>query len=143
MVKRGNSGQYNLKPVISVIPLISAGAISGYVQPGLLADGVTVTAQSGGTVVKATVPDASGAFRLSPIASGTYSVVFTADDRTTRVVSGVPVVTGGNAVLSLPAQPVALPASIDRAPVPGPSRGRSCRLRRRQSCAPPRRWAPP
>lgn len=112
VVKRGNSGQYNLKPVISVIPLISAGAISGYVQPGLLADGVTVTAQSGGTVVKATVPDASGAFRLSPIASGTYSVVFTADDRTTRVVSGVPVVTGGNAVLSLPAQPVTLPPSM-------------------------------
>ncbi|HWS74620.1 MAG TPA: DUF4382 domain-containing protein [Quisquiliibacterium sp.] len=112
VVKRGNSGQYNLKPVISVIPLVSAGAISGYVPTGLLADGVTVTAQSGGTVVKATVPDPTGAFRLSPIASGTYNVVFTADDRTTRVVSGVPVVTGGNSVLSLPAQPITLPPSM-------------------------------
>lgn len=111
VVRRGNSGQYNLKPVVSVIPLISAGAISGHVDPALLADGVGVSAQSGSVVVKATVPDQTGAFRLSPIPAGTYDVVFTADARATRVVAGVPVVTGGDARLSLPLQPIGLSPS--------------------------------
>jgi len=108
IVKRGNSGSYNLKPVVSVIPLVSAGAISGHVDPALLADGVSIAAQSAGEVVKATVPDATGAFRLYPVTSGAYDVVLTADAHGTRVVSGVPVVTGGNAVLSSPAQPLVL-----------------------------------
>lgn len=108
IVKRGNSGSYNLKPVVSVIPLVSAGSISGHVDPALLADGISITAQSAGETVKATVPDASGAFRLYPVASGAYDVVLSANARGTRVVSGVPVVTGGNAVLASSAQPLAL-----------------------------------
>ena len=107
IVPRGN-GDYNLKPVISVIPLISAGTISGYVDPALLDDGVEITAQSGGEVVKATIPDDTGAFRLYPVTSGAYDVVVTANGHGTRVVSGVPVVTGGESRLSTSPQPLAL-----------------------------------
>lgn len=111
VVRRGNSGQYGLKPVVSVIPLLSAGAISGHVDLALLASGVSVTAQAGGRVVKATVPDGAGGFRLSPVPAGGYTVAITAAGRATRVVGGVPVVGGGNAVLATLAQPLALPPS--------------------------------
>lgn len=111
IVKRGASGRYNLKPVVSVIPMISVGAISGHVQTDLLSRGVTVTAQSGGVVVKAAAPGATGGFNLSPIPAGTYDVVITAAGSTTRVVTGVPVVTGGSAVLSTLLLPLSLPDS--------------------------------
>lgn len=111
IVRRGSSGRYNLKPVVSVMPMISVGAISGHIDPALLPRGVSVTAQAGGVVVKAAAPTASGGFNLSPIAAGTYDVVITAAGSTTRVVTGVPVVTGGNVVLATLAQPVTLPDS--------------------------------
>lgn len=111
VVRRGNSGQYGLKPVVSVIPMVSAGAISGHVDPDLLGYGVSVSAQAGGQVVKATVPDGAGGFRLSPVPAGSYTVAITAAGHTTRVVGGVPVVTGGNAVLATLAQPLDLPPS--------------------------------
>jgi len=100
VVRRGNSGQYNLKPVLTVIPLVSVGAISGYVKPEVPAVPVTVSAQVGGVVVKSTVAGATGQFKLAPIASGTYDVVVTAPARTTYVVTGVPVVTGGDTTLT-------------------------------------------
>ena len=111
VVKRGNSGHFNLKPVIAVVPMVSAGAISGYAVGAPPAPNVKVSAQVNGTVVKETVVAAGAQFRLSPIAAGTYDVVFTADGSTTRVISGVPAVTAGDTVMSTSAAPVTLPVS--------------------------------
>ena len=93
VVKRGNSGRYNLKPVVSVTPLLSdAGLrIVGWVDPSIALGSTLVSAQAGGVPVKATVPDASGRFVLYPVPVGSYSLVVQADGRVTAVMTGVPV----------------------------------------------------
>jgi len=113
VVPRGGSGRYNLKPVIAVVPMISVGAISGYAAAAAPApaDGVKVSAQVGGAVVKETVVASGAQFRLAPIAAGTYDVVFTATGRVTRVVTGVPVSTAATTVMSAAGTPITLPAS--------------------------------
>lgn len=89
IVLAGGSGQYLLKPVISVIPRYTSG-VAGYVDVATLANGNTrVSLQQGGVVVKATVPDSAGKFTLQPVAPGTYSLVVTAPGRSTVVVTGV------------------------------------------------------
>lgn len=98
VVKRGNSGQYNLKPVLSVTPRIGdAGQrIVGYIDTvNMPLAATSVSAQdSTGTVVKATLPDpTTGQFVLYPIPAGTYNLVVTAPGRATGVITGVPVVT--------------------------------------------------
>jgi hypothetical protein len=95
VVKRGNSGQYNLKPVISVIPrLFDAGMrIVGFVDPSLLAGSTEVSAQLAGVPVKSTRPDANGQFILYPVPAGTYDLVISAAGRVTAVMTGVPVIT--------------------------------------------------
>jgi hypothetical protein len=94
IVKRGNSGQYNLKPVISVIPMLSDAGLRvvGYVAPsiGLTSTGISV--QQGGVPIKATVPDAAGKFVLYPVPAGSYDLVVSAAGRVTAVMTGVPVV---------------------------------------------------
>lgn len=112
VVKRGNGG-YNLKPVVSVIPLVTSGAIEGYVDPTVVAAGKpVVSAQDvAGAVVKSTVPDSSGKFSLSPMAAGTYTVVITADARATDVIGGVPVEIGGNTQVSTVESPIAMQVS--------------------------------
>lgn len=109
VVKAGNSGQYLLKPVVSVIPRLISG-VSGHVDAALFNAGALVTLQQNGVVVRATAPDATGRFVLQPAPAGTYSVVFTAPNRTTMVVNGVPVtrdtVTALNTKVSLPESPV-------------------------------------
>jgi len=89
IVQRGN-GSYGLKPVLSVIPRTGA-VIQGYVQPGVA--GVTVSAQKGGVVYRATQPNSDGLFVLAPVdpAHATFDVVFTAAGRKTSVVTAVPV----------------------------------------------------
>lgn len=95
VVTRGNSGKYNLKPVVQVIPRISdAGQrIVGYVDMSVATTATTISAQSGGQVIKSTPPDATGKFVLYPVAAGTYDLVITAPNRVTTLISGVPVVT--------------------------------------------------
>jgi hypothetical protein len=96
VVKAGSSGKYNLKPVVSVIPVLGdAGQrIVGYLDPATLGDTTLVSAQSGGEVIKATPPDASsGQFVLYPVPPGTYDLVFVSSGRATAVMTGVPVVT--------------------------------------------------
>jgi hypothetical protein len=105
IVTAGNSGQYLLKPVVSVIPRFISGVL-GYVQPG-----VTVSLQQQGEVVRATVPDATGRYLLQPVAPGTYTLVLSAPGRTTAVVTRVPVASGTVTSLGSSAQPVALPVS--------------------------------
>jgi len=110
IVKRGNSGRYNLKPVISVIPR-TLTAITGYVQTGLA--GVTVSAQKNGMVLKATQPNASGQFVLAPLdpMKGPYDVVFTGENLTTSVIAAVPVVAEKTTTLNSSLDPVMMPAS--------------------------------
>jgi hypothetical protein len=110
IVKRGN-GSYGLKPVIHVIPM-SLTAIAGYVQTGLT--GVTVSAQKGGVVMKATQPDAqTGKFTLAPLdpAQGPFDVVFTGENLTTSVIASVPVVAGQTTTLNSSTDPVTMPTS--------------------------------
>jgi len=119
VVTRGNSGKYNLKPVVQVIPRISdAGQrIVGYVDMSVASTATTVSAQSGGQVIKSTPPDATGKFALYPVAAGTYDLVITAPNRVTTLISGVPVVTtsytyvGSDTVRILPPLSTATPPS--------------------------------
>jgi hypothetical protein len=96
IVKAGNSGQYLLKPVLSVIPILSSKII-GYVDPAMAANGVStsVSAQVDGKPVKTTPPDATGRFELFPIVTGTYDVVITSPGHVNAVVTGVPVTAAG------------------------------------------------
>jgi hypothetical protein len=118
IVLTGN-GKYILKPVVRLSSK-PAGAIQGFVSSNVtvstvngtatttatgVLSGINVSAQQNGTVVRSTIPDASGKFVLSYLPSGTYSVVITGDGVTaggtldtnkgaaTRVVDSVPVVT--------------------------------------------------
>lgn len=97
VVKRGNSGEYNLKPVVAVIPLVSAGGITGEIalpSENEAAQSIRVSAQLGGVVVKETVIDQGQRFNLFPVPNGSYDVVFTASGRATHVIGEVPVLTG-------------------------------------------------
>ena len=95
VVKRGNSGAYNLKPVISVIPRLSdAGLrIVGHVAPAAAASGVSVSAQQDGVPVKATVADATGLFVLYPVPAGSVDLLITSAGRAHLVLTAVPVTT--------------------------------------------------
>jgi hypothetical protein len=94
IVKRGGSGEYNLKPVISVIPMLSdAGQrVVGYVDPAIALTTTGISVQQGGVPIKATVPNASGTFVLYPVPAGSYNLVVSAAGRVTAVMTGVPVV---------------------------------------------------
>lgn len=93
VVKRGNSGQYNLKPVISVTPLLSDAGLRviGYVDTSIANGSTTVSVQQAGLPVKATVPLADGRFELYPVPVGSYDLVIGAAGRVTAVMTGVPV----------------------------------------------------
>jgi hypothetical protein len=109
VVTRGNSGRYNLKPVITVIPRLAAAGerIVGWVHPSLAVGTTHVSAQANGVVVKATAPDATGQFVLYPVPAGTYSLVVTAPDRATAVMTGVPVVTTAYTYVNSATLPIA------------------------------------
>ena len=93
-VRAGNSGQYLLKPVLSVLPILSdAGLrIVGYVDASLVAAGTAISAQVGGLPVRSTPPDATGRFVLYPVPAGNVDLVITAAGRVNAVMTGVPVV---------------------------------------------------
>lgn len=105
VVVAGNSGQYLLKPVVSVIPRFISG-VAGFVDAGLASGSTSVSLQQAGVVVKATAPDATGRFVLQPVAPGNYSLVLTAPGRATGVVTNVPV--AANVVTSLAPSTAAL-----------------------------------
>jgi hypothetical protein len=108
VVKRGN-GSYGLKPVITMIPR-TLTAIVGYVAMGLT--DITVTAQNGGVVVKATQPNpTTGQFVLGPLNQNTYDVVITGKDRTTAVIAAVGVQLDQVTTLNSSAQPISMPLS--------------------------------
>lgn len=107
VVTAGASGRYLLKPVVAVIPRLVSG-VQGFVEP---VAGATVTLQSQGEVVRATVPDASGRYLLRPVVPGSYTLVLTAPGRTTAVVTQVPVQSELVTSVGTSTQAVALPAS--------------------------------
>jgi hypothetical protein len=94
-VKAGTSGRYLLKPVLSVIPILSeAGqSVTGYVDLAAAAAGASVSVQKNGTVVRATTADrTTGRFVLYPVPIDTYDLVVHAPSRVIAVMTGVPVV---------------------------------------------------
>jgi hypothetical protein len=117
IVPRGNSGQYNLKPVIAVIPRITdVGRIEGFVDPSIAAT-TMVSVQSGGTPVKATPPDAAtGRFVLYPVPVGSYALVLTNPTRATAAVTGVPVVAAAAPTVVGAASAPLLPPAAASAP---------------------------
>ena len=112
VVKRGNSGQYNLKPVLTVTPRLSdAGMrVVGWVSPALANGNTNVSVQFNGQPVKATPPDATGQFVLYPVPAGTYDLVISNVGHVTAVLTGVPVVTTAYTILNSASAPFA-PAS--------------------------------
>jgi hypothetical protein len=117
VVKRGNSGQYNLKPVIAVIPvLFDAGLrIVGYVDPAIATRATAVSAQASGVPVKATPPDPTGKFVLYPVPVGTYDLVVTSPGHVTAVMTGVPVISTAYTYVNSATVPIA-PAAAASAP---------------------------
>jgi hypothetical protein len=117
IVKAGNSGNILLKPVLSVLPILSAAGqrIQGWLDPALLASGTTVSVQAGGQTVRATPPvrDAGGnlGFVLYPVPPGTYDLVVTAPGRSTAIVSGVPSNAGVSTTVNSVAFPILPPAT--------------------------------
>lgn len=120
-VRAGNSGQYHLKPVLAVIPILSdAGQrIVGFVEPSLAATSTNVSAQSGGNPVRATPPDATGRFVLYPVPAGSYDLVITAPGRVNAVMTGVPVVTTAFTTIGSDTARIATPASAASAVASG------------------------
>ena len=116
VVTRGKSGQYNLKPVIAVTPVLSDAGLRvvGYVDPLIALGSTTVSVQSGGVPVKATVPDATGKFTLYPVPTGNYELVVTAAGRVTAVMTGVPVVATAYTYVNTPALAVLPPVATAR-----------------------------
>jgi hypothetical protein len=113
-VALGNGG-FLLKPVVKAIPSTFNG-IRGFVHANLLGSNVMVSAQTNGTIVRATVPDMStGAFVLARLESGDYDVVIAAQDRATAVIAAVPVADSASLVaISTEADPIVLPVSATR-----------------------------
>lgn len=116
VVKRGNSGKYNLKPVVAVIPLLSdAGLrVTGYVAPSIAYGTTSVSVQLGGVPVKATAPNASGLFVLYPVPVGSYTLVVSAPGRVTAAITGVPVVDTAYTVVNNAALPIDPPPATLR-----------------------------
>lgn len=119
-VKAGSSGQYILKPVLSVIPILSS-KIVGWVEPAMAASGVatTVSAQVGGVPVKSTLPGTDGRFELFPIRTGTYDLVITSSGRVNAVMTGVPVTSAGATTVGSTTVRLAPPASAASAVASG------------------------
>ncbi len=93
IVIAGSSGQYLLKPVVTMIPRYLNG-VSGYMDATSMSYATTtMSLQQDGVVIKATVPDITGKFLLQPVVPGNYTLVMTAPGHTTTVVTNVPVTT--------------------------------------------------
>lgn len=116
VVVAGGSGQYLLKPVVSVIPRYISGVV-GFVAPSMANGFTSVSLQQNGVVRKATAPDSTGRFLLQPVAPGSYTLVLTAPGRTTAIVTNVVVnsatVTPVNAASTPLNSPTSLTGSVN------------------------------
>ena len=89
VVKAGHSGQYLLKPVISVMQR-TVTMIQGFISTTLSLGSTTVAAQQDGVTVRSTVPDGNGKFSIPYLPAGNYTLVVSSDGRATAVITGVP-----------------------------------------------------
>lgn len=110
VVTAGNSGQFLLKPVVSVIPRYIS-AVAGFVDASLANGSTAVSLQQGGVVIKATAPDSTGKFLLQPVGAGSYSLVLTAPGRTTAVITNVAVTTDTVTTVNAAGTAFSLPVS--------------------------------
>ncbi|MBA9075934.1 DUF4382 domain-containing protein [Rufibacter quisquiliarum] len=78
VVKRGNSGNYNLKPVIRTLTQAVAGGIRGTVIPAAARPGILVISAANDTIGGFT--DETGRFLIKGVPAGTYKVQFTATE---------------------------------------------------------------
>jgi hypothetical protein len=97
VVKAGNSGNYILKPVVSVTQRLVA-AVQGFVATSMPLGSTTVALEQGGTVIRSTAPDSTGRFNLAFVPDGTYDLVVTSDGHATAVVTGIPVSSAAGSV---------------------------------------------
>lgn len=115
VVRRGNSGEYNLKPVVAVIPRVTDPGlrVAGYVDGSAAAAGASVSVQqANGTPVKATVAAGDGRFVLYPVPAGTYNLVVVSNGRATMVMTGVPVTNAAITNVSTQTLPITPPLAV-------------------------------
>ncbi len=115
VVRRGNSGEYNLKPVISVVPRVTDPGlrVAGYVDGSAAAAGASVSLQQAdGTSVKATTAASDGSFLLYPVPAGTYNLVVVSNGRATMVMTGVPVTSSAITNVSTQTLPITPPLAV-------------------------------
>jgi hypothetical protein len=119
-VRAGNSGRYLLKPVLTVIPILSS-KIVGWVDAPMAASGVStsVSAQVGGVPFRSTTPADGGRFELFPIPTGNYDLVITSTGRVNAVMTGVPVTAAGATTIGSESVRLAPPASAASAVASG------------------------
>lgn len=110
VVRAGNSGQYVLKPVVSVLPRVDTG-IKGFVATTLPLSSTTVSVQQNGAAVRSAAPDATGSFNIPFLPAGNYTVVITADGYATGVITSVPAGTGTTVVGGTSTAAITLPPS--------------------------------
>ena len=113
VVKLGNSGRYNLKPVITVMPRVTGPGLRviGYVSLGLAPSTTSVSVQFNGVPVKSTPPDSTGKFVLYPVPVGVYDLVVNAQGRVTATITGVPVVADANTTVNASSAAINSPGS--------------------------------
>lgn len=116
VVVAGNSGQYLLKPQLSVLPRYVSG-VTGSVDLALANGFTSLSLQQGGVVVKASAPASTGKFLLQPVAPGSYTLVMTAPNRSTAVVTNVVVAADTVTTVSTALNPTL--ATFTRATVTG------------------------
>ncbi|WP_413999655.1 DUF4382 domain-containing protein [Flavobacterium sp. W1B] len=96
VVQAGNSGNYNLHPVIRVSTAATSGVIKGAINPVLTGYQVLASVLVGDVVVSA-YADESGVFQLNGIPAGTYIVTLTPDvasGKAIKIIPGIVVVNG-------------------------------------------------
>ena len=118
VVRAGNSGNYNLKPVVAVTERLTT-QIEGYVDPAI-ASSVVVSTRDTANQLRATVPDSSGKFVIAYLPESlNYTVVVSGTGRTTAAVTGVPVsMATGRTILNASNAPIA-PTTSPTAQVAG------------------------
>lgn len=112
VVQAGNSGNYNIKPVVAVIKRLTT-EIVGYVDPAL-ASRVVVSTRDPDNNLRATVPNATtGKFVLAYLPENTsYTVTVAGKDLTTAAVTGIPVsIAAGTTTLNASTAPISMAAS--------------------------------
>lgn len=95
VVKAGNSGNYNLHPVVRVTTAATSGIIKGTIANITVAKQVLVSVVVG-TEIVTTYANAEGVFQLNGVPAGTYILTFTPDITSGLLVKTIPAVVVAN-----------------------------------------------